>query len=83
MRTGTAESLSIWQVGTRRLLAPSHYRKVLKGRPAMCTSPQPVVQHAARSTANIPQPSVCAERTYQGLTIAAMLWILGSLWLFR
>jgi hypothetical protein len=32
---------------------------------------------------NLPQPSLRAERTYQVLTIAAMLWILASLWLFR
>jgi hypothetical protein len=24
-----------------------------------------------------------ADRVYQGLTIVAMLWLLGSLWLFR
>ena len=35
------------------------------------------------ATPNIPQPSLWAERTYQVLTIAAVLWILGSLWLFR
>ena len=35
------------------------------------------------ATPNTPQPSLWAERAYQVLTIAAMLWILGSLWLFR
>jgi hypothetical protein len=49
----------------------------------MCTSPQPACSTPPAATHNIPQPILWAERTYQGLTIAAMLWILGSLWLFR
>jgi hypothetical protein len=49
----------------------------------MCTSPQSasIIPHAPAP--NTSQPSLWAERTYQGLTIAAVLWILGSLWLFR
>jgi hypothetical protein len=49
----------------------------------MRTSPQPASSTLPAATLNTPQPSLWAERTYQGLTIAAMLWILGSLWLFR
>jgi hypothetical protein len=49
----------------------------------MRTSPQPASITPSAVTRNIPQPSLWAERTYQGLTVAAMLWILGSLWLFR
>ena len=49
----------------------------------MCTYPQSASNTPLAATPNIPQPSLWAERTYQGLTIAAMLWILGSLWLFR
>ncbi|MGD0481393.1 MAG: hypothetical protein ABSA42_14560 [Terracidiphilus sp.] len=49
----------------------------------MRTSPQSAYSTRPIAAPNIPQPSLWAERTYQGLTIAAMLWILGSLWLFR
>jgi hypothetical protein len=49
----------------------------------MYTSPQSASSTPPAATPNMPQPSLWAERTYQGLTIAAMLWILGSLWLFR
>jgi hypothetical protein len=49
----------------------------------MRTSPQAASSTPSAATRSIPQPSLWAERTYQGLTIAAMLWILGSLWLFR
>jgi hypothetical protein len=49
----------------------------------MCTSPQSACSTPPEDTSNIPQPSLWAERTYQGLTIAAMLGILASLWLFR
>jgi hypothetical protein len=49
----------------------------------MCTSPQSAAGTPPAAIPRIPQPSLWAERTYQGLTIAAMLWILGSLWLFR
>jgi hypothetical protein len=49
----------------------------------MRTSPQPVSSTPLATTPNIPQPSLRAERAYRGVTIAAMLWILGSLWLFR
>ena len=49
----------------------------------MCTSPQSASSMPPAATPNIPQPSLWAERAYQVLTIAAVLWILGSLWLFR
>jgi hypothetical protein len=55
----------------------------LKGRPTMCTSPQTAANMPPVAPPDIPQPSMWAERTYQVLTIAAMLWIVGSLWLFR
>jgi hypothetical protein len=48
----------------------------------MCTSPQ-AASSAPRTTADSSQMSVFAEKAYQGVTIAAMLWLLGSLWLFR
>ena len=54
------------------------HRKVLKGRPAMRSSPQPASNKPPAAAANIPQTSVYAERDLSGLTIAAMLWILGS-----
>jgi hypothetical protein len=49
----------------------------------MRTSPQSASSMPPAAAPNIPQPILWAERTYQGLTIAAMLWILGSLWLSR
>ncbi len=49
----------------------------------MCTSPQLASSMPPAARPNAPQPSLWAERAYQILTIAAMLWILGSLWLFR
>jgi hypothetical protein len=49
----------------------------------MCTSPQSAAGTPPAAPSNIPQPSLWAERIYRCLTIAAMLWILGSLWLFR
>jgi hypothetical protein len=49
----------------------------------MCTSPQSAASMPPAATPDIPQQSLWAERTYMVLTIAAMLWIVGSLWLFR
>ena len=49
----------------------------------MRTSPHSAYSTPPIATPNNSQPSLWAERTYQGLTVAAMLWILGSLWLFR
>ena len=49
----------------------------------MRTPPQQASNMPPAAAANIPQTSVYAERAYQGMTIAAMLWLLGSLWLFR
>ncbi|MFZ0339804.1 MAG: hypothetical protein WAL45_17365 [Terracidiphilus sp.] len=49
----------------------------------MRSSTQPASNKPPAAAANIPQTSVYAERAYQGMTIAAMLWLLGSLWLFR
>jgi hypothetical protein len=49
----------------------------------MCTSPRSVTSVSSAAASDIPQPGLWAERTYQGLTIVAALWILGSLWLFR
>jgi len=49
----------------------------------MCTSSLSASSTPPAATPNTPQPSLWAERTYQILTIAAVLWILGSLWLFR
>jgi hypothetical protein len=57
----------------------------------MSTSPQSASSIASSiasgrssaTTSDTAQTSLWAERTYRGLTIAAMLWILGSLWLFR
>ena len=69
--------------GTTKILAPLLYRKVLKGRPIMCTSPQSASSISPPASPNIAQTNLWAERTYQLLTIAAVLWILGSLWLFR
>jgi hypothetical protein len=49
----------------------------------MCTSPQSASSAPSAASPKIPQSSLWAERTYQGLTVAAMLLILASLWLFR
>ncbi len=49
----------------------------------MRTPPQQASNMPQLAAANIPQTSVYAERAYQGVTIAAMLWLLGSLCLFR
>jgi len=48
----------------------------------MCTSPQLAVKHAARTAAQHSAAELWAERTYQVLTIAAVLWILEVVWLF-
>ncbi len=34
------------------------------------------------STSADPQPSQSAGRAYQAVTVAVMLWLLASLWLF-
>ena len=49
----------------------------------MRSSTQSVANTPPPVTPNIPQPSLCAERIYQVLTIAFMLLLLGSLWVFR
>jgi hypothetical protein len=49
----------------------------------MYTSPQPMANTPPSATPNSPQPSPYAERIYQALTIAFMVLLLGSLWLFR
>ncbi len=49
----------------------------------MHTSPHQVSNTQQSATSESPQPSPYAERVYQGLTIAFMLLLLGSLWLFR
>jgi hypothetical protein len=49
----------------------------------MHTSPQPMANTPPNATHSSPQPSLYAERIYQVLTIAFMLLLLGSLWLFR
>jgi hypothetical protein len=49
----------------------------------MHPSPQSVANTPPTAAPNSPQPSLSAERVYQGLTIAFMLLLLGSLWLFR
>jgi len=49
----------------------------------MCTSSQTASSMPPEAATEIPRPILSAERTYQALTIAAMLWILASLWLFR
>ena len=49
----------------------------------MRTLSQPVTDRRRAATHNIPQASRSAERAYQGLTIAFMLLLLASLWLFR
>jgi hypothetical protein len=49
----------------------------------MCTSPQLASSTPPAPLPNTPQPSLWAERAYQVLTVVAVLWILGSLWLFR
>ena len=64
-------------------MVPSHSCKALKGRPAMQTSSQPVANTPPAATSDLPQPNLSAERAYQGLTIAFMLLLLASLWLFR
>jgi hypothetical protein len=49
----------------------------------MQTSSQPVANTPPAATSDLPQPNLSAERAYQGLTIAFMLLLLASLWLFR
>jgi len=44
---------------------------------------QPMTDRPRTATHNIPQANRSAERAYQGLTIAFMLLLLASLWLFR
>jgi hypothetical protein len=61
----------------------SLYCKALKGGPAMQTSPQSLADTPRDDARNAPRPSAWAERAYQCLTIAFMLLLLASLWLFR
>lgn len=49
----------------------------------MQTSPQSVSKTPPPAAPDNPQPGPYAERTYQVLTIAFMILLLGSLWLFR
>jgi hypothetical protein len=49
----------------------------------MRTPTQSAFNMPPTAAANIPRTTVYAERAYQGVTIAAVLWLLGSLWLFR
>jgi len=49
----------------------------------MFTSSQPVANTPSAAKPDPAQANGCAERTYQGLTIAFMLLLLASLWLFR
>jgi len=49
----------------------------------MCTSPIAIPGSPAASPYEVPQALVSAERAYQGSTIAAMLLLLSTLWLFR
>jgi hypothetical protein len=69
--------------GNREIDGSVLRRKVLKGWPTMRSSTQSVANTPPPVTPNIPQPSLCAERIYQVLTIAFMLLLLGSLWVFR
>ncbi|MGA3130055.1 MAG: hypothetical protein ABSD59_04595 [Terracidiphilus sp.] len=49
----------------------------------MQTSSQPVANTPPVATPEFREPNLSAERAYQGLTIAFMLLLLASLWLFR
>ncbi len=49
----------------------------------MRTSPNPVPAPPLMPSREVPLSIRSAERAYQGSTIAAMLLLLGSLWLFR
>jgi hypothetical protein len=49
----------------------------------MNPSPLPATTSPPASAPAASQPSRLAGRVYQGLTIAAMLVLLWSLWLFR
>ena len=64
-------------------MVPSYSCKALKGRPAMHTLPHPVTERPRSVTHSIPKATLRAERAYQGLTIAFVLLLLASLWLFR
>jgi hypothetical protein len=72
-----------WHRTAREPKTPSLYCKALKGRPAMHTSSQSLADTPRDQTRNAPRPSAWAERAYQCLTIAFMLLLLASLWLFR
>jgi hypothetical protein len=49
----------------------------------MHTLPHPVTERPRSVTHSIPKATLRAERAYQGLTIAFVLLLLASLWLFR
>lgn len=49
----------------------------------MRSSTQSASDSLRTAATNIPRTNVYAERAYQGVTIAVVLWLLGSLWLFR
>jgi hypothetical protein len=49
----------------------------------MRTLPQPLADTPREAARNTTKASVWAERAYQGLTIAFVLLLLASLWLFR
>jgi hypothetical protein len=64
-------------------MVPSHSCKALKGRPAIRTPTQPLADTPREATRDTPKASRRDERAYQGLTIAFVLLLLASLWLFR
>jgi len=57
-------------------------QKALKGRPTMQSSPEFLSAAPPGSTDGKEQPQRPADWLYKGLTIAAMLLLLGSLWVF-
>lgn len=45
-------------------------------------SPEYPFKSSPSSTDGLPKPSKAANLVYQCVTVAAMLWLLGSLWVF-
>jgi hypothetical protein len=55
---------------------------IVKGRPAMQNISSPPSLSASVSVGAMMQPVSAEERAYQAMTVAAILLVLGSLWLF-
>jgi hypothetical protein len=67
---------------TRPAWNPYSIHKARKGRFAMQPSPQTASASMPKPDNGLGQPSQAEDRVYQAVTVAAILLVLGSLWVF-